>query len=169
MTCVSKEYEVKTKMVHEQWLQLKMLFLLGYNLKMLLADRGGDWENPGGGFEGIEFPSLLKKEHAEILRVNSKKSGISSSDHEKTIWNFHRSWYFALEFPTCATQLCGISKGEAWFSLEFPRVKRQMGYSRKKTKQEGLRKWKFQGYQRNSMWNIQRLIKNVVEFPGFHV
>ena len=24
--CVSKEYEIKTKIVHEQWLQLKMLF-----------------------------------------------------------------------------------------------------------------------------------------------
>ena len=29
MTCVSKEDEIKTKIVHEQWLQLKMLFLLG--------------------------------------------------------------------------------------------------------------------------------------------
>ena len=26
MTCVSKDYEIRTKMVHEQWLQLKMLF-----------------------------------------------------------------------------------------------------------------------------------------------
>ena len=26
MNCVSKEYEIKTKMVHEQWLQLKMQF-----------------------------------------------------------------------------------------------------------------------------------------------
>ena len=31
MICVSKEYEIKTKMEQEQWLQLKMLFLLGYN------------------------------------------------------------------------------------------------------------------------------------------
>ena len=38
MTCVSKEYEIKTKtkLVHEQWLQLKMLFLLGYNLKIVI-------------------------------------------------------------------------------------------------------------------------------------
>ena len=35
-----------------------------------LADGGGHWENPGGGFEGIEFPSVLKKEHVEIPRVN---------------------------------------------------------------------------------------------------
>ena len=33
MTCVSKEYEIKTKMEQEQWLQLKMLFLLGYDLQ----------------------------------------------------------------------------------------------------------------------------------------
>ena len=32
MTCVSKGYEIKTKMVQEQWLQLKMTFFLGYNL-----------------------------------------------------------------------------------------------------------------------------------------
>ena len=36
MTCVSKEYEIKTKMDQEQWLQLKMLFLLGYNLKIVV-------------------------------------------------------------------------------------------------------------------------------------
>ena len=35
MTSVSKEYEIKTKMEEEQWLQLKMLFLLGYNLKIV--------------------------------------------------------------------------------------------------------------------------------------
>ena len=33
--CVSKEYEIKTKMEQEQWLQLKMLFLLGCNLKIV--------------------------------------------------------------------------------------------------------------------------------------
>ena len=31
MNCVSKEYEIKTKMEQEQCLQLKMLFLLGHN------------------------------------------------------------------------------------------------------------------------------------------
>ena len=35
MNCV-KEYESKTKMVQEQWLQLKM-FLLGYNLKTFVC------------------------------------------------------------------------------------------------------------------------------------
>ena len=38
MTCVSKEYEIKTKMEQEQWLQLKMLYLLGYNFCIV----GGD-------------------------------------------------------------------------------------------------------------------------------
>ena len=28
MTCKSKEYQIKTKMEQEQWLQLKMLFLV---------------------------------------------------------------------------------------------------------------------------------------------
>ena len=36
MTCVYKEYEFKIKMVQEQWLQLKMKFFLGYNVKINL-------------------------------------------------------------------------------------------------------------------------------------
>ena len=36
MTCVSKEYEIKTKVVEEQWRQLKMTFSLGYNLKIAI-------------------------------------------------------------------------------------------------------------------------------------
>ena len=35
MTCVSRKYEFKTKMEYEQLLQLKILFLLGYNLKIV--------------------------------------------------------------------------------------------------------------------------------------
>ena len=35
MTYVSKEYEIKTKMKQQQWLQLKVLFLLGYNLEIV--------------------------------------------------------------------------------------------------------------------------------------
>ena len=41
MTCVSKEYEIKTKLVQEQWLQQKMTFLLGYNLQLLFS--GENW------------------------------------------------------------------------------------------------------------------------------
>ena len=29
----------------------------------------------------------------------------------------------------------------------------------------GFRIWNFQGYQRNSIWNVQELIRNEVEFP----
>ena len=32
----NKEYEIRTKMEQEHWLQLKILFLLGYNLKILI-------------------------------------------------------------------------------------------------------------------------------------
>ena len=39
-------------------------------MKIFLADRGeGGWESPGWGNEGVEFPSVLKKEHVEIPRV----------------------------------------------------------------------------------------------------
>ena len=36
MACVWKEYVVKMKMVQEQLLQLKMKFLLGYNMKIAI-------------------------------------------------------------------------------------------------------------------------------------
>ena len=36
MTYVYREYEVKIKMVQEHWLQLKMKFLLGYNMKIVI-------------------------------------------------------------------------------------------------------------------------------------
>ena len=36
MACVSKEYELKTKMEQEQWIQLEMLLLFGYNLKIVV-------------------------------------------------------------------------------------------------------------------------------------
>ena len=39
MNCVYKEYEIKTKMVEEEWLQLKIKFLLGYNMK-IFTERG---------------------------------------------------------------------------------------------------------------------------------
>ena len=35
-SCAYKEYEVKIKMVHEQWLQLKMKYLLVYYMKILI-------------------------------------------------------------------------------------------------------------------------------------
>ena len=36
MACKYKEYEVKIKMVQEQWLQLKLEFLLGYNVNIVI-------------------------------------------------------------------------------------------------------------------------------------
>ena len=35
MIYVYEEYEIKTKMVQEHWLQLRMKFLLGYNMKFV--------------------------------------------------------------------------------------------------------------------------------------
>ena len=39
MSCVYKENEVKIKIVQEQWLRLKIKFLLGYNMKIVLSPR----------------------------------------------------------------------------------------------------------------------------------
>ena len=45
MTCVFKEYKIKTKMVKKHWRHLKM-FLLGCNLKIVI--KWGDWLLVGG-------------------------------------------------------------------------------------------------------------------------
>ena len=42
----------------------------------------------------------------------------------------------------------------------------QIGLFQKKPKHGGVKIWNFQGYQRNSMCNFQRLRKSHVEFPG---
>ena len=42
MACMYKEYESKIKMIQEQELQLKMKFLLGYNMKIVIQWGGGE-------------------------------------------------------------------------------------------------------------------------------
>ena len=50
MACVSREHEIKTKIVYEQWLQFKMLFSFVYSLKIFIQ-----WEQinlwGGGGIK----------------------------------------------------------------------------------------------------------------------
>ena len=36
LTCVYRKYEIKIKMVQEQWLQLKTKILLCYNMKIVI-------------------------------------------------------------------------------------------------------------------------------------
>ena len=36
MTCVYKKYEIKVKMVKEQWLELKNKFLFGHNMEIVI-------------------------------------------------------------------------------------------------------------------------------------
>ena len=38
MTCVYKEYKGEIKMVEEQWVQVKVKFLLGYNMETVIKD-----------------------------------------------------------------------------------------------------------------------------------
>ena len=42
---------------------------------------------------------------------------------KKIVWNFHGSWFLALDIPMAVTQFGGISRGEASFCLEFSRFK----------------------------------------------
>ena len=98
--------------------------------------------------------------------------------------------FLALKFWGCNTILCCGSKGKVkkWkipgsFSKEYyiftpsPPHPFGLGFFWNspmqnglflKNPNRGLRIWDFQGYQRNSMWNLQGFIKDkVVEFPGF--
>ena len=55
MTRVFKEHEIKTKMEQEQWLHLRMLFLLGYNLKIIIWWGGGGGRGGVGRGKGLTF------------------------------------------------------------------------------------------------------------------
>ena len=162
MTCVSKEYDIETKMVHEQWLLLKMLFywviiwkcylvgvthlswkrikiywgsLLGEFFQVVTMNKFLADGRTGKTLCIQVYSCICNKERAcwKSTVQLKKKWNFQQSDQEKVMWNFHPYWYFDLEFPRCATQRA-ISKGQVFFSLEFPRVKWQMNYSRKKTK-----------------------------------
>ena len=53
MTCVYKEFQIKIKMVQEQLLQLKMKFLLGFNVDICYLVGGWLVESLLGGDEQI--------------------------------------------------------------------------------------------------------------------
>ena len=63
MTCVYEDYEVKIKIVKEQRVQLKIKFLMGCNIKVViywekLTFRGGNniwWESTGRFFSDEEW------------------------------------------------------------------------------------------------------------------
>ena len=49
LICVSKEYEIKTKIIQEQWLELKMTFVFFYWVELTFGGReqkfGGEGVN----------------------------------------------------------------------------------------------------------------------------
>ena len=47
MICISKEYEIKTKMVQEEWLQLKMTFLFFYSIEVTFGGRESKFGGEG--------------------------------------------------------------------------------------------------------------------------
>ena len=94
-------------------------------LKGELADLhqiGYSRKNPHGGLRTWNFWGSLRK-NVEIPGVDQKRSGNSRGIQEKLMWNFHGSWFLTLEFPRAATQICRISRGKSFFSLEFLGVK----------------------------------------------
>ena len=76
---MSKEYEIKTKMEWEQWLQLKMMFLFCYNLKVVIwgGGRGGGvsrWGMEWANFQLVEELPPSSPVGKTLLDVN-KDSG----------------------------------------------------------------------------------------------
>ena len=53
-----------------------------------------------------------------------KKWNFQRGVQEKTMWNFHESWFLSLEFARGVTQFCRISRNESLFSLKFLRVRK---------------------------------------------
>ena len=73
MACVSREHEIKTKIVYEQWLQFKMLFLFVYSLKNFIQwERINLWGDKIWWWELANFwlvektPSVEKTLHSGI-------------------------------------------------------------------------------------------------------
>ena len=61
MICVSKEYEIKTKMVQEEWLQLKMTFLFFCWVELTFGGEGRDeWAIFFGWGETPPIPPVRK-------------------------------------------------------------------------------------------------------------
>ena len=77
-TCVSKEYKIKIKIEKEQWLQLKILFLLGYNLKTVVLWGGGVdfWWEEGGNTNLVEGESFGRARFSRWERVNEQIFGL---------------------------------------------------------------------------------------------
>ena len=98
---MSKEYEIKPKMVQEQWLQLQMTFLLGYNLKRLFSRDeltfGGKGINIwlggrsllGGGVEFFQ----LEEESANFWLVRNPPPPISPSRENPAHHHDHTMLY----------------------------------------------------------------------------
>ena len=75
-----KEYEGKIKMIQEQELQLKMKFLLGYNMKIVIQWGGGE-ENQllveSGKFTGGEFFQVVMVVVVVVMVVVVVEGGLN--------------------------------------------------------------------------------------------
>ena len=72
------EYEVKIKMVQEQWLQLKMKFLLVYNMKFVI--KWGEWTLGGVGGGGFLVGGMSKGSASRegLPQTPNKENPVSS-------------------------------------------------------------------------------------------
>ena len=104
-------------------------------MSKFLADRR-DWENSGGGVEGIEFPYVLRKEHVEIPQVK-KEVGFSAVIEKKSCgisigfgilpWNLQGVPHNFVEYPKAKFCFSRISKGKVTNGLFQKKTKRSGG------------------------------------------
>ena len=102
MTCLCTEYEVHTKMVQEQCLQLKMKFLLGYNLKIyFLVEEMNLWQ---GQSSWVEISKFWLVEDSPHPPSKENPSNCSSEIFSKAVFSFSSMF----------NHLCGRELYVAW-------------------------------------------------------
>ena len=88
MICVAKEYKIKTNMVQEQWLHLKMTFIFFYWVEMTF----GETESKFGG-EGVNNRFLYTmKNSMHITYIMCQSGHLTSARFEHLVCHRYL-WY----------------------------------------------------------------------------
>ena len=126
MTCVSKEYEIKTKIEQEQCPQLKMLFLLGYNLKIIVY--WGEYKN----LIGEIFPAGAEWANFQLV----EGAGRTPLSHPvwKILWCaiFWFTWFTIVVFMI-AQKPHGLRKPFSSFRRKWNQIARFLSFNVTKT------------------------------------
>ena len=80
-------------------------------------------ERGGRGLRIWNFQGYQRNSKWIFQRLIKNNMEYSGHDQWRIMWNFQESWFWVLTFLKGVTQLCGVSRGEALFCLQFPVVK----------------------------------------------